>query len=115
MHPTAARKTRLELQRHARSQRIALAEEHAKADPAAAGTHLVDEQLRRRAVVDHHGIGVAIVVEITEGCAAADVLQSESGAALGAYLHEPTAPDVAKELIALAKRQRLARALSAPR
>ena len=80
-----------------------------QADPVRAAADVVDEQPRRTIVVAHHDVHVAVVVDVAERRAAADLRELKHRAGpRGGVLELPVAK-IVKQLFPLMQRKRVAR------
>src|SRR6202035_3646227 len=92
-----------------RAQHVALgagswrAADEAQADPGPAVPHLVDEEAEGAVRVDHDDVGVAVVVDVAEGGAAAHPGAPERLAHLARHLGEAAAVQVAEHLRSLSE------------
>src|SRR5262245_32684019 len=82
--------------------------DHTHADPMPSARSFVEQDARRAAVVDHHEIAVAVVVDVAHGKPAADFQPIERGTCLRGDIDERSTTVVAKQKLGLLERIPLA-------
>src|SRR5207244_7245098 len=98
----------LSLDLNARPQHVAAARSgEAQAQPMGPVAVVVDEETRWAVEICNDDVGVAVVVDVTEGRPAAGCEDPEGGAGLVGDICELAVPGIAKQEIALLERKRV--------